>query len=490
MSEVDVNSTGLLVGFQSAKDVDPTAYWQQEPNSYGAYGAKIKTLAREPISVNNQREEGGVVGLDADGDFEMDATREAWLTWASAILFSNKKGPASFRPTAVTSTGYTVASGGDLANGVLVYASGFTNDENNGLKLLAGTSTGTEIKTSGLVAEAAIPASQNVRVEVCGIQCASGDLVVASATSITSTALDWTDADYGLQVGQYVWIGGATGGAEVFATAADRGLIRLRTIAAGAITFDKAEVAFSADAGTSKTIRIFFGPFWRNVATTHADYNKLYSTLERLLTDLDSGSDVYEYMTNCLVAGVEQALAPEGKSTMKMSFVGTDAPTPTTSRKSGASTAGQVNLGEMFNTSSGIIRARLETTGGTVISADHESVTMKIARKVTAKKIVGTLGASKLNIGKFLANVQLKDVLTTLEVIAAVRNSTEVRFDIGLRNDDGGVMFDFPKGKLGDGSKDFAPDDGVAINLDFEAQRSPIFNYTMSLSMFPYLPAA
>lgn len=493
MAEVDVNATGLAVGFQSAINVDPTAWWTQEPNSYGDLGATLKMLAREPISINNQREEGGVVGLDSAASFECDLTREAMLVWLTAIMFANSAGPANFRVTGVTATGYTVASGGAIAADLLIFASGFTNAANNGFKLVTAGSTATEIKASGLVAETISNADQrNARVEICGVQATSGDVVVASATQITSTALNWTSATYGLTVGQYVWVGGDAAGTR-FATAADRGSIRLTSIAAGAITFDEALTTWVADTGVGKTIQIFFGKFWRNVSVLHAAYNKQYATLEHLLDNLDAGADVFEYPKNNLVAGCELPFTPESKVTMKLDIVGTDTPVGTTSRKSGAVDQAQVNLGEMYDTSSDVFRLRLADSAGVALATaddDHESFTIKIARKVTAKKVVKRLGASKLLIGKFLGNVTMKNLLTTLSLLQAIRNSTEVRFNVGIRNTNGAIVYDFPKGKLGGGGKEYAADDAVMVNLDFEAQRSLTFNYTLGVSMFPYLPAA
>lgn len=489
MAEVDVNSTGLLAGRQSAIDVDASAWFQQQPNSYGKFGATIKTVARSPISQNRQREAGGVVGLDSTAEIDCDLTREAMMFWGEPALLTTKNGPASFRPTAVTATGYTVAAGGDLAAGILIYASGFTNSANNGLKVVGAASIGTEIKTAGLVAEAAIPAAQNVRVEVCGVQCAAGDLVVASSSQITATTLNFTAAAYGLTVGQFIGIGGATGGALVYNTVANRGLIRLRTIAAGAITFDKALTTFAADVGAGKTIQIFFGPFLRNVAVTDADYAKNYVQLERSLPDLDGGSDSYQYPVNNLVDEMTLDFQVENKATMKVSMVGTDTPDPSTSRKAGASTAGSPVLVEMFNTTSDMLRMRVEGVDYAGITTDLESLSLKIKNNISPKKILGTLGASKLNVGQLEVDLDVKAVLTSPDVIEAVRNNTTVQLDVAVSNGDGALVFDIPAAKLGGGDLDMPINDSVSVNLTGMAHRSTTFGTSLMVSIFPYVPA-
>ena len=188
-----------------------------EPNTIQNFGATYRRVARNPISKNRQRRKGTIVDLDSAVTLEGDLTRSAMLDFLEGFVFADFVGGASFVPSAVTgSDEYTVASGGALDAGTLVFARGFTNSANNGLKVVDASASSTTIPvTTTLVAEASPPT--NVLLEVAGVQGASGDIQIDSNGDIISTVLDFTGL--GLTAGQTIWVGGSTAGTQ-FATAA------------------------------------------------------------------------------------------------------------------------------------------------------------------------------------------------------------------------------------------------------------------------------
>ena len=101
----------------------------------------------------------------------------------------------------MTSTGYTVPALGDLTAGLLIHAKGFPTAANNGLKVVASSSTGTEIKASGLTAES-LTAARGATVEVAGVQGDTADITLNSSGNLTSTTLDFTTL--GLNIGQTI----------------------------------------------------------------------------------------------------------------------------------------------------------------------------------------------------------------------------------------------------------------------------------------------
>src|SRR5436190_20195773 len=207
MGKAKAEATTVLLAAESSYGTAPSSGWQQtqvNPGGITDWIPKLKTVERDPLSKYASREKGDNVGLDVEPKLTHDLNKE-WgdLHWPGVFRVAAKhagnKGQSLYRPTAVTATGYTVAALGDLSNGLLVYARGFSTAANNGLKLLAGTSTSTEIKTAGLVVEAAPPA--NAIVEVAGVQGASGDIQIDGNGDLIASAINLTTL--GLSVGQW-----------------------------------------------------------------------------------------------------------------------------------------------------------------------------------------------------------------------------------------------------------------------------------------------
>lgn len=490
MTRTLTNNAALSVARESSLGVASTSWLLLEPNTIPQIGAKLTKMVRNPVSKNRQRRKGAVVGLESMVDVESDLTMEHVMEFGEGFMFATATSVDAFIPTAVTATGYTVASGGALAANTLIYARGFTNAANNGLKVVGAASTGTEIKTSGLVAEAAIPAAQNVSVEVCGIQGASGDITMTSGGDLASTVLNFTTLE--LTVGQYIWVGGATGGALSFATAADRGLARITAIAANLLSLDRTTNTFAVDAGTSKTIQIFWGPFIRNVSVDHASFLTRSYTFEAWYEDvLYSGpGDEYEYARGNYCDELTFELPLENKATMKMGFVGQDTDPPTTTRLTGASAARAPVRTAAFNTTADIARLVVAKTDETGIGTDFKACKLTIKNNVGGEKVLGTLGSKYMTFGNFDVDLDATVLFDDSRLPLAMQENTTVGMWFGLRNDDGGMVCDIPSMTIDGGGKDFPENEAVTIALNGKAHQDATLGYSLGISLFPYMPAA
>lgn len=158
---------------------------------------------------------------------------------------------------------YAVVSGGAaVVVGHLVRATGFTNAANNQIFRAASSTATTIVGTAlGLTAEAAPPGT--AKVKVIGFQGAATD-ITATASGLGSTALNFTTL--GLAVGQWIKIG-ATAAGNRFATAALNDWLRITAIAANALTCDNLPSGWTTDAGTGKTLIVYFGDQIRNGVT-------------------------------------------------------------------------------------------------------------------------------------------------------------------------------------------------------------------------------
>lgn len=489
------NNFSLQVAIEQTPGVLPgsPAWFLLEPNSIGNFGSTITTTPRAPISKNRQRKKGTTTDLDSSVEFEADLTGWHFDRFMEGFAFAQYNGTAPFVPTAVTSTGYTVASGGALAQNTLIYARGFEQTANNGLKVVGGSSTSTEIKTSGLVADASVPA--NVEVAIAGWQGAAGDLEIDSDGNLISTTKDFTQLN--LTVGQFIWIGGETSATRFFETE-NRGLARVEAIAQNKLTLSKKSQAFVEDDGTvdnnggaGNTIQIFFGRFLRNVDVDDADYIERSFQFEGAYSDLGGvGTDEYEYAIGNFCNEVTFNLPLTDKATVNFNFIGMDTEDPTTSRKTNAATGKEANQTVAYNTSSDIARLRITEVDETGLTTDFKSVNLSINNNVSPEKVLGNLGARYMNAGTFEVNLEAQVLFTDGDVLAAIRNNQTVTMDFGIRNDDQALVFDLPAMTLGNGAKEFPLNETILVNLSGQAFEDPTLGTSIGVSLFPYMPAA
>lgn len=489
MGRVLSNDIAIAFAWEQTLGVLPgSPAWKQiEPNAVPGWGAMMSSVARQPISTSRQARKGTITGVDSKVELDLDLTVDHWVDFIDSFIMSVYKGPTNpvFLPTAVTATGYTVASGGALTQNTLIAVRNCPTAANNGLKVVGAASTGTEIKTSGLTAESLT----NGILEIAGVQGATGDITMDAAGNLNSTTLNFTTL--GLTVGQVIWVGGETAPTQ-FAVTANRGFARIRAITATKLTLDKRSATFTTDNGSGKTIQIFFGRFVRNVARSSADYQLRSATFEAVFPTLGSGDTArYEYPAGNYCNEVELRLPLQDKATIGYRFIGTDTPIPTAVRATNAAAAIAPYRVEAFNTSADAMRLRIAKIDETGITTDFKNITLRLKNNVSPEKIIGQVGAKYMNTGNLDVSFEAEAVFTDEAVIAAIRNNTTVSLDLSLRNNDGGFYLDMPTATLGEGTKSFPLNESVLVSLRGMSFGDPSgLNTSASVSLFPYLPAS
>lgn len=479
----DTNATSLAVTKTATPEADSVWFYQQ-PNDIGAFSPAIETVARSPISLSRQDQKGTITNLTANPAWPQDLTMDGIAFWGDVALFTKWKGPAAgalgYDVSSVTTSAYTVSANGALQERALAVASGFTNTANNGLKQVGNGSTPTSvIVTDTLISETIIPAS--AQLHECGFRFPDGDLQVDAVGNLTTTATDLTTLP--INAGQNLWLGGEAD-VNKFDTAADYGLIRIVAIETNRLIIDKRQQPFAVDAGTGKQIDLYYGNWCRVVSVDHPDYTCTEMTVE-IGYNLPAGQ-AYEYSVQSVINTLALATPLTDKATLDFNFVAKDIPGATTTRKAG--TFRNFKSNEAFNTSADFARLRLQDkdeNGLTTIFTDH---TTTINNNVTPKNVLGTLGAAGINVGQFQIEQSMTTLFTDIAVTTAIRNNATSGFDMSLRNNDGGFMVDIPEMTIGDGTKSFPTNDKVEIALTNNAYQSIKFGYTISLSLFRYLP--
>lgn len=462
-----------------------------EPNTIGAFGSSISTVARSPISKNRQRRKGTITDLDSAVEFDADLTLEHFIDFIEAFLFADFVGPVKTIPSATTTSSYTVPTmSAALPEFTLVFARGFTNPINNGMKVvdIGGTTTDIPIKVDTLIVETP-PATQNATLEVCGFQFTIGDLDVDADGNLVSVAKDFAELD--LTEGQFIWVGGSLA-ANQFTEAANTGFARVMNIETNKLTLDKKGQTFVTEADTTQLVELHFGRFIRNVGVDDSDYLERSFNFEGAYDNLEypGPGPAYEYAKGnfCNSLGFELPLV--SKATMTFGFVGTDTEPPTTTRETNAGTPVEPVQSAAFNTSADIARLRIINIDESGLTTDFKSLTLNINNNVSPEKVLGLLGAKYMNTGNLEVDIEAQLLFTNPAVVEAIRANTRLTMDFSVSNDDGAIMIDIPSLTLGGGGRDFPVNESILINTTAQAYGDTLLGSSMSVSMFPFVPSS
>lgn len=499
VNKQDSNVTGLSIAEEASVGVLPGSpvWYAQEPNSYGDFGGQIQTVARDTINASRQRQKGTTTDFDASGSFNMDVTQNNLTRLLQGFVFSDAHEKMDTQPlnaTAIvisavdaTDDGWEAASGlDDFAVGDIVLASGFTNSANNGIHVLDNVASG-EVQTPSALVTETPPAG--ARLQTVGYQFASGDAeieVTGGVASLTTTTKDLEDL--GLNIGEWVFIGGDSAGLA-FATS-PKGYARIASISEHAIVFDKVTSAFATDDGSGKTIQIFYGTFYRNEKDPTLIQMRTYQ-LERSLGN-DGNGVQSEYLVGSAANELTINIPLADKATVDLAFVAIDHEfrTGTQGLKNGTRVAA---LGEdAFNTSSKVYRQMMNilapgTLQPTALFAYTTEGSININNNVTGAKAVGVLGSFDLIVGNFTVGGNLEAYFSTVAAVEAVRNNADVTFDIILAQENAGMVYDLPLISLGDGRLNVTKDAAIKVPLETAAAEGPA-GYTLGVVNFAYLP--
>lgn len=497
LAYAEENSIGVLLSSP------PPTWTPLDPNSYKDFGAEITTVARRPINASRQRKKGVVVDLDASGGFEHDLTQTVLQDLSQGFLFADLRRKDELDVPEVDGTGndYQPASGGGVyVAGDLLLAKGATNAQNNGLKLVTGSPSAASVPVTdtGLVSET----SSSCVITRVGFQFASGDATV-NATVGAFPALETSTKDLtelGLIPGEWVYVGGDAA-AEMFATAANNGLARVRSVAADAITFDKTENVMVDDSGTSKTIRIFFGARVVKNEAARADQVRRTYQLERSLGKADTTDtyDQYEYLVGAVPSKLMLTFKNGEILTVSMEFMGTDHETRdgATGPKSG--TRETLVEADAYNSTGDVVRLALTPVSQvdshpTPYFAYLTDFELTIDNSLSQNKAVGVLGAIESTEGLLVVDATASVYFTKVSSIAAVRANESASLDLTLAKANAGITFDLPLLTLGDARAELKLDEAIMLPIKSSAATGRSIDtdldHTVLIVYWDYLPDA
>jgi hypothetical protein len=504
LTKIDSNATGLRYAEETAyKTVGGSEVWYPlEPNSYSDFGGEVSTVARNPINPSRQRKKGVVTDLDASGGFETDLTQSNLQDLLQGFMFADLRAKTEFSAvTNVDGTGedYEAVSGLDaFAAGDLVFASGFDDAANNGLKRVTSAAAASLTVAEDLVDDSS-PAAGHKLVKV-GFQGAAGDIDVDASGSrpkLTSTTFDFQTL--GVVPGEYIYVGGDSA-ATAFSNAANNGFARVFSVAATELVIDKSENTMVTEASTTETIQLFIGRALKN--ETGSLIKRRTYQLERQLGAPDDSQPAQiqaQYIVGAVPSEFELSLPTADKATCNLTFVGADDETIDGPTSLKAGTRPTLVEADAFNTSSDIPRINMSVysasdSAPTPLFAYVTDLTVTINNNVNPAKAIGVLGAFEVTSGTFEVGGDLTAYFQNVASIAAVRANSDVTLDFHLVKDNAGITVDIPLITLGDGRPEVAQDEPITLPLSSQAATGAkidaALDHTLLMVFWDYLPDA
>lgn len=480
------------------------AVWRAvEPNSFPDFGGNITTVARNPISQSRQNKKGMVTDLEAMGGINQDFTLQNSERLLQGFFFARsrqKPTTARFDLSAnvpideVVADGFVITSNATLGDlgfkvGHLVFA------ENVGMSgpqvvtaVDATTPSLLEVTIGGALTPNASPAANAVLHSV-GFQFGAGAVAMQAPAGayprLAATGVDFTTL--GLIPGEWIFIGGD--GAN-FQFANNQGWARISSITATTMIFDKVDFAAVAEAGTGKTIRIFWGDLLKN--ESNPDLIKKLTVQWRRTLGSDEDGVQSEYLIGAQANELTFNMPLAEKITVDMGYVAMDAQQRTGAEGLKPGALVPVEVGDAFNTSSDIKRLKLskvDPVNGNVapLFAFATEMTVTINNGVSMDKALGTLGAIGSSMGNFEVGGSMTVYFSTVEAVKAVRQNADVTLDFIVVKANRGFLFDIPLMTLGGGRVTVEANQPVRVPLENQGSESP-FGHTLQFQSFRYLP--
>lgn len=500
--KIDSNITGLSIAEeQCLKQLPENPEWiRLDPNSYSDFGGDLTTMARSPIDPSRQNKKGTVVDMDASGGFNIDMTRTNLLKQLQGFFFADARQPFTTKPlnavqvpiTAVDAAAktYSFAGATALAAGQLIYAEGFANAANNGIKTVASSASGAVTVVETLVDEASPPASATIGRS--GVKIAAGDVSVAlvgGVASLVSTALDFTTVP-GLIPGMWVYIGGDGVNASF---ANNRGFGRIGQVLQHSLVFDDVTWTPATESGAGKTVSLFIGVVIRNEKDANLIKRRSYS-IERTLGQGAVGTQA-EYLDGAVANELTINIPQGDKLNVDMTFVACENNYVTGNVDDEIRDGTRVPLSadaEAFNTSSDVYRMKMSVIDPNSSNPNSlfgyvTEASISINNNASPIKAVGHLGAVDISVGNFEVGGDITALFTTVDAVRAVRNNADVSFNIIFGRDNSGFIFDIPLLGLGGGRLNVEKDNPITVPLE-PAGAENKYGYTAQYQYFPYLP--
>lgn len=507
LAKIDSDVTGLFyareatLGYLPGENGNPGSpvWFTLQPNSYSDFGGQITTVSPDPINEGRQRKRGSTTGLTAGGGFTQNITFFNMHDMLESAFFAATRRKPNQISTAVTGGNtFDVAATAGFVAGSIIKGSLFTNSGNNTNFVVSSVLTDTSVTVNGTSAVDETPPA-NAYIQVVGHQFASDDItvdVVGSLPRIISSTVDLTTLN--LVPGQWIYIGGDSVAAN-FANSANNGFKRIRSISATQIVIDKSNAEMALDAGTGKTIQIWFGDVLRNETGTNI-FRQTFN-VERTLGVPDPALPLEmqsEVLKGAVVNNLTLSIPQQALMTAEVAFVAMDSELREASTGPKRANPNAPRFAVPINTSSDFSRLRMAPVSNSVVAppamfAYVTELTIAIENNVTPATAVSVLGGFDVNVGKFSVTANATAYFATVAATKAVRDNTDITLDAIILKQRQAIAIDIPMVSIGDARPNIEPNQPITLPLSVDAADgegvSAEMNHTILMTFFNWLPA-
>jgi hypothetical protein len=505
MDHQDGNRTGLFMALELTPGQlpDQPVWKEREPNSYADFGGNFAMTTRRQITHDRQHTKGDVSDNNPTGGWNEDLTPNNMQELMEGFLYADAHQNPTTRPlngTAIPITSvnaaadeYRAASGlAIFGPGDLVFASGFFNPANNGLKVVTGADTDS-VGVSAALVDDATPAA-TAMLEVVGFQFAAGGAALSlPAGRAVLTVSAGGLLDLGIEPGEYVGVVGfsATGNNAPF-------YARVSNVTDTTLEFDKTTGVQAADTGTGKTVQLFFGTVIRNEDDCTLITERTWTLERQYGCGVDAQSDYVTKWTPNQITVTVPTPGADAKVTVDIAGIAGASGERTTTEGvltglAGASVVSALNE-PCFKPGLDVFQHKLavidETTlNPTSLVAYNSEASLVINNNVAGNKAIETFGNAFMNIGEFAVTGSLTAYWTSVEATRRVRQGADLTWHLILTKRNSAVIFDLASLGLGNARATVEANTPVRLPLDTAAGKGK-FGYTLLTTFLRYVPDA
>ena len=394
------------------------------------------------------------VDLSPESDFIRSAMYNAWVNAPAR----DNDGVADSDITGIATAGtvLTVLTGAVFVAGQLARFTNFGVVGNNGVfKVTTGSATVPAFVGSGITDETVPPAT--ARVKVVGFAGAAAD-ITAAAAGLASTLLDFTTL--GLLPGMWLKIGGTAAG-DKFATAANNDWVRISgAITATAIPLDNLPVGWAIDAGTAKTIKVWFGDYIQN-GTTQTSF-----TIERGF--MDQTTPTYIVNTGMVAESYDITMSSKNKITGSVAFIGMGGSQGTAALDAAVDA---LQTGQVMAANANV--GRIAEAGATITSPNWaKELKFTIKNNNRALEAVDSASPVGVNSGECKVSGDINTYFGSNATLTKFYNGTVTAINSRVTKNSQALIWQFPRVTLKGGGNPQATGKNTDVMADFQFDAS------------------
>ena len=503
------NATSVSVAEEETYKKLPTtpAWYQYQPFEMGDIGGEPTIVAPSPFREDQSMDFGRKVDVTASGSFQTYVNGGNIVRLLQGYFVSDIVEQTTTRPlnsagaamSAVTTSRITLASLGDdfVAGDIIMIfgATGAASANNGRVGVVTGTPTATSVTVSGTPFVAATTGLAGAGIQRVGYQFGSGTLSMAvsgTESSLVGTgAVDFTT--HRLVVGQSIYIG-ADATATQFGTGLS-GYCRVISIAAKKLVFDNPSFTPATNAGTGKTIQVFFPSVMRNVQTEASRKRRSYQ-IERTMGEGQSrGTTQAQYVTGAAPSGVSLSFPLANLISANFNYMPARPEYEASAIRAGTRYPA-ISYTDYFNTTSDLVLGRLSEVGEALVPTDFfglvSEFSLEQSNNVTQNKAQGIEGAAAVSYGDFTVNGSVTAYFKHVDALQAIIGNRRAKYHCYYGHNRHGFSIDLPLVSLSGGVPQFSKNNPITVSLSLSAAKSDTigtgFGHVMMYCYFPHLP--